>query len=76
MSSEPTGVEKACKEAGSGEKLSEILDVSPMAVSRFRKQGYFPLPRAKTVSELYGIPLRELVAPDIRAAMDADAATR
>lgn len=70
MSQDKTGVQKAIDAAGTGEKLAEVLDVTPMAISKFKRQGYFPLPRAKMLSEMYTIPLRELVSPELREIME------
>lgn len=64
------GVERTIAAAGgTGAALAELWNIEPMAVSKFRRQGYFPLPRAKDASERFDIPLIDLVAPDIRDAM-------
>lgn len=74
------GVKLAIEAAGSGRKLAEDMDppagserrgVSMQALYAWQRQGYFPLERAKEVAERYGLPLRELVPPDVREAMDA-----
>lgn len=67
-----SGVERAIEAAGgTGAALAELWGVSPMAVSKFKQQGYLPLDRAKDAAERFDIPLRDLVAPNIREAMDA-----
>ena len=51
--------------------LAAQLRITVQAVQGFKKQGYFPLGRAHTVSKLYDVPLRDLVSPSIRDAIDA-----
>ena len=68
--SEQSGVERAISAAGSGAKLAETWGVSAMAITKFKQQGFFPLDRAKDAAERFEIPLRDLVAPNIRDAMD------
>jgi hypothetical protein len=68
--SQQSGVEQAISAAGSGAKLAERWGVSPMAITKFKQQGWFPLDRAKIAAEQFNIPLRDLVAPNIRDAMD------
>lgn len=74
-------VNRAIAAAGNGDvtegrrNLSAFFDVKVQALDGFRRKGYFPLDRAKAVAERYGLPLRELVRPDIRAAMDVNAAS-
>ncbi|HEX8421155.1 MAG TPA: helix-turn-helix domain-containing protein [Sphingomonas sp.] len=80
-----TGIEKVLKAAASdGEgrtppiaarpELAARLRVSTQAVHKWIGQGWLPLERARECKVLYGVPLRELVKPDIAAAMEADRA--
>ena len=52
--------------------LANAWGVTYQAVDKFDRQGWFPLDRAKRAEADYGIPLRELVRPDIREAMDGN----
>lgn len=51
-------------------KLAEMLDnISVPAIYKFRRQGYFPLDRAKVVAAELSIPLADLVRDDVREAL-------
>lgn len=51
-------------------KLAEMLDgISVPAIYKFRRQGYFPLDRAKVVAAQLEIPLADLVRDDVREAL-------
>lgn len=54
--------------------LAELFDVSRQAVDKFGRQGWMPVDRARVASQKYDIPIRDLVRPDIAAAMDQQAA--
>lgn len=68
-----SGIERAIHEAGgevAGIKaIAELLGVTPNAIYKFRRKGWFPTDRARRVSEVYGIPLADLVRSDVRAAL-------
>lgn len=70
-----TGIERACealipedrRATHKGvETLAEALDITPQAVSHWVKQGYVPWDRARAISNLTGVPAKELVSPAIR----------
>lgn len=63
------GVEKAIKQAGTLKALGNLIGTSPEFVFKSAKKGYLPLERARIASDTYGIPLVELVRPDIRRAI-------
>lgn len=72
--SEPTktGVRRAIEAAGGPFALARLWGITYFAVNKFERRGYFPLPRAKDAHERFpNIPLRDMVGPEIRAAMDA-----
>lgn len=61
------GIEQAIDLAGGQRELADLLGVSQQAVSKMKTNGYAPLGHAKRIVELFGtIPLRELVAPELR----------
>jgi hypothetical protein len=65
-------VKRLIDAAGGKSKLSRELKVTFQAIFGWEKAGWMPLARAKQSVELYPgtVPLRELVRPDIAAAMD------
>lgn len=67
---EANGVEQAIIKAGGGTegiaKLAELFGCTPQAITNFRRKGWFPPERAQQVSDVYGIPVAELVRSDIR----------
>lgn len=65
-------VTRVIEAAGGKGKLSRETSVSFQAWFQWEKAGWMPLARAKQVLELYpeAATLRELVRPDIAAAMD------
>lgn len=68
-----TPIRKVIEAAGGPVKLAKALNVTYTAVNTFERQGYLPLARAKEVIEKFpdaGVTLRDLVRPDLRAAMD------
>lgn len=66
----PNGVTRTIKAAGSLQALANRWKVSRNAIYHFQKQGFFPLDRAKDAAETYGLPIRDLVSPEQREAMD------
>jgi hypothetical protein len=65
-------VRKVIEAAGGPMALSRLWGVTYTAVNTFERQGYLPLKRAKDAVERWpeAASLRDLVRPDIRAAMD------
>lgn len=57
-------------------ELATLLAVTPQAIHQFIRQGWFPLDRAKTIATRYDVPLRGLVRPDVREAIDAATAAQ
>jgi hypothetical protein len=74
LMAEPNGVEKTIAAAGTLQELANLWAVSRVAIYDWKKRGYFPIERARDANARFGIPLRELVSPQIREAMDASAA--
>jgi hypothetical protein len=68
---EETGVKRAIREAGGKQQLADGLGITYQAVAKFERQGWLPLERAKATEGMYGIPLKDLVRPDIAAVMTA-----
>lgn len=68
----PNAVRKVIEAAGGPIKLSKIWNVTYTAINTFERQGYLPLARAKDALERWPdvAELRDLVRPDLRAAMD------
>lgn len=61
------GIEQAIDLAGGQQALADLLGVSQQAVAAMKRKGYAPLDKAKRIVDLFGtIPLRELVAPELR----------
>jgi hypothetical protein len=52
--------------------LSKLWNVTYTAINSFERQGYLPLERAKDAIQRWpeAASLRDLVRPDLRAAMD------
>lgn len=74
--SRKTGVDIALEKAGGGidaacKAIADLFNppISAEAIYKFRRQGWFPLERAKIVSERYDIPLADLVRGDIAEAL-------
>lgn len=65
-------VRKVIEAAGGPIALSRLWGVTYAAINTFERQGYLPLKRAKQALEQFPevAELRDLVRPDIRAAMD------
>ena len=72
------GVDIALEKAGGGSEayrtIAEIFDppISVEAIYKFRRQGWFPLERARRIAEVYDLPLADLVRNDIREALLAN----
>lgn len=69
-----TGIEKAIAalaerdtlaRPGGAEVLAERLGVSQQAVSGWKAKGWVPAGRAKAISDMTKVPMRELVHPNI-----------
>lgn len=65
-------VRKVIEAAGGPIKLSRFYDCTYAAINGWERQGWMPLRRARQAIEEWpdAAPLRDLVAPSIRAAMD------
>lgn len=59
-----SGLNKAIEFAGSQQKLSILIGISSMAVSKWVKSGKVPTDRVLNVEKLTGVPRTEL-RPDI-----------
>lgn len=53
------------------QQLAEMFDppITVPAIYKFRRQGWFPIDRAKVVADRLEIPLADLVREDIREAL-------
>jgi hypothetical protein len=53
------------------QELADLFNppITVPAIYKFRRQGWFPIDRAKIISEKYDIPLSDLVRGDIREAL-------
>lgn len=67
-----TAIREVIKAAGGPVALAKLWDVTYTAINNFERQGYLPLARAKDAVERWpdAAQLRDLVRPDLRAAMD------
>jgi hypothetical protein len=65
-------VRRVIEAAGGPMALARLWNVTYTAINTFERQGYLPLKRAKDAVERWpeAASLRDLVRPDIRAAMD------
>ena len=72
MTKSTNAVRAVITAAGGPIALSKLWGVTYTAINTFERQGYLPLARAKDAVERWpeAAPLRDLVRPDIRAAMD------
>ncbi len=70
---EPNGVQKTIAAAGTQRVVFEAFGVSQQALRQWINAGHFPLERAKEAHQRWGVPLRELVSPEVREAMDIEA---
>lgn len=68
----PSAIRRVIEAAGGPIALSKVWGCTYTAINTFERQGYLPLKRAKDAAERWpeAATLRELVKPDIRAAMD------
>lgn len=68
-------VEKAAGEDGTVYQgamiLKDLLGCSVEFIYACLRKGWFPVDKARIVSDTYGIPLADLVKADIRAALNA-----
>lgn len=61
---ERTAFDIAVQIAGSQRELARVLDVSPQAVSLWRKRGVIPVHHVKKLSAIYGIA-RSVLNPGV-----------
>lgn len=56
------------------QELADMFDppITVPAIYKFRRQGWFPMDRAKVVAERLDLPLADLVRNDIREALLAN----
>lgn len=59
------GVDLAVQMAGSQAKLAAKVGVTQQAVMKWVKRGYVPLPRAREIEALLGVPRNSLVDPKV-----------
>jgi len=72
------GVDAALKKAGgdgditpeSYKKIADLLGVKLQFIYTCRRKGFFPPERARMVSDAYGVPLAELVSPQVAALLN------
>lgn len=71
-------VRKVIEAAGGPVALAKLWDVTYTAINTFERQGYLPLARAKDAVQRWpeAAQLRDLVRPDLRAAMDLQQGTQ
>lgn len=62
---ESSGIDLAVRMAGSQAKLAVQLGVRQQAVMKWVKQGYVPLPRAREIEALFGVPRNTLIDPKV-----------
>jgi hypothetical protein len=69
------GVQRAVEAAGENgvTRIAEQIATTTQFVSMSKRRGWLPLEKARIVSELYGIPLADLVRADIASALRAQA---
>jgi hypothetical protein len=72
MNAPVSAVRRVINAAGGPVALSKLWNVTYTAINTFERQGYMPLARAKDAAARWpeAAELRDLVRPDIRAAMD------
>jgi hypothetical protein len=72
MARQPNAVRKVIEAAGGPVALSKLWNVTYTAINTFERQGYLPLERATDAIQRWpeAASLRDLVRPDLRAAMD------
>lgn len=61
----PTGIDRAIAITGSGTQLASKLGVSHQVVYRWHAKGFVPRDRAQQISELTGVPVRDLLDPKL-----------
>lgn len=47
-------------------EIAEVLGVTEPFVSKCVKRGWFPMDRARTLSDKYGVPFADLINPRLR----------
>ncbi len=69
------GVQKAIDAAGGNgpghRKLAEMFGTSVQFIYNAKRKGWLPPERARMVMDTFGVPMRDLVHPDIAALLDA-----
>lgn len=65
-----TGLFRAQAILGGVSKLGKCMGVSRQYAYAALQKGYLPLPRAKQVSAATGVPVKELIDPKMRAAVE------
>lgn len=58
-----TGIDRAIDKAGGQRALAKLLGCSQQFVSKMKTRGFAPVAVARRLSELYRIPLSELIKP-------------
>jgi hypothetical protein len=66
----PNPVDRVIEAAGGRQALVALWGIKNQALDGFRRKRYLPLDRAKDAASRFGIPVKDLVRPDIRAAME------
>lgn len=60
-----TGLAYACETAGNQARLAEGLGVTQQAVSKWVRQGWVPLARAREIEVLWGVPRARTMNPRV-----------
>lgn len=72
MAKPPTALDLAVDKAGSISELARLVGVKPQVANRWVHLGYVPpVKRARQIADLYGLPMRDLVKPDLRDLIDS-----
>lgn len=58
-----TGIDRAIDRAGGQIALARLLGCTQQFISKMKRRGYAPVGTARRLSELYRIPLSELIKP-------------
>lgn len=52
-------------------KIAELLGVKLQFIYTCRRKGFFPPERARVVSDAYGVPVSDLVSPQVAALLNS-----